>query len=934
MRLFRKRMMSLLCAAVLLLTTIPFTAAVSAASHNVFLEDFQSYNSGEVPTGWTTFNTDGDESCWEIDRGYYGDVTYVSTSAVSSKEYNTDEYLVTPAINVPDNVEANYFLSFDMRNTYPWGKDQIVVYASTTPITDPLMLVDEQILVDEKLYGGYVDMQPVTADLTAYRGQTVYFAFRHIATGSWQFELDNVAVVAEEADRFAVEFVADESVVTIIPADGTYEVIDGEDYTFTVEVSADYRVENGAVTVLANGKEVTPTGDVYTLKNVTKDQEVEVAFAYAAGDSNGDGKVTIHDAVQIFYGVNGAVTLNPVALAAGNVDTYPVFNIKDAMIVYYFVSGLRGYVNENTDPALLWKNEFMDLQNGFQHAPSVQSSAYYLDRRKVTDYAVSSTSRDGKSIFYRNGKARIANLSDGYVFTLPFDDFQADYSLSALRSRYESDTFVLNVSKESKNPYGNNAGSWNTYLTEWLNRYVASDSFLSANGLSRTHAAATSTTLLPGYTVMTYDIMIGDAQDVEMPYYNIAIIRKSTEYVKFHLFVMKSTTDQHAAMQTVIKSFKEFTAVGQSKNEEVAYECELDANWNEETTAYYQKLLTQDSTDWGFFTESMTDDYSSSSRDKLAAEYADLSGRLNFEYEIMPTYTHVGWSNTLHYFPSSMAKEFAGGNGFNGKPVLQFTYQFTTSNNTNLYGYTPTFDIARGEYDDHLRTLARDIKAYGKPVLFRLNNEMNTDWTSYSGIVNLLDPDLFIITWERLYNIFEEEGVDNCIWIFNPIHKTTPYCSWGEDLCYLPDIDTVHILGLTSYEMGNESTLASFKTLYSDLYNKNSPYFDNYPAVISEFGAGAGGEKKYSWSASKYVDTVLGRNADKQQAWVKAMFECFEKRDQRGYEFCQNIKGAVWFGVNDYAAINGTNYITNFFELSDKVPNTVKAFKEGLAVHP
>ncbi len=934
MKLFRKRAMALLCVAVLLLTTIPFTAAVSAASQYVFLEDFQSYESGDVPAGWKIFNTDGDEYCWEIDREYYGNVSYVSTSALSGKTLNTDECLVTPAIHVPDKVEANYFLSFDMRNTCPWARDQIMVYASATPVTDPLLLSDEQLLINEKYYGGDVEMQTLTADLTAYRGQTVYFAFRHVATDSWQFEIDNVAVVSEEADRFDVEFTADNSVVSVMPVDGTYEVIDGQDYAFTVAVDSAYRSENGMVTVVANDKEILPSGGVYTLKNVTEDQEVEVAFAYAAGDTNGDGTVTIHDAVQIYYAVLGAATLNPVALAAGNVDTYPVFNIKDAMIVYYYVSGLRSYVNVNTDPSLLWKNEFMDLQNGFQSAAVVQSSAYYLDRTKVTDYAVSSASRDGKCIFYRNGNARIANLSDGYVFTLPFDDFRADYSLSALRSRYESDSFVLNVSKESSNPYGNNAGSWNTYLTEWLNRYIANDSFLARNDLSRTHASATSTTLIPGYTVMTYDIVIDDAQDVAMPYYNIAIIRKSTEYVKFHLFVMKSTSNQHAAMQTVIKSFKEFTAVGQSKNEEVAFECEPNKNWNEETAAYYQKLLEQDSTDWGFFTESMTDDYSSSSRDRLAEEYAELSGRLNYEYEIMPTYTHIGWGSQLHYFPSKMANEFAGGNGFNGKPVLQFTYQFTTSNNTNLNDYTPMFDVARGEYDDHFRQLARDIKSYGKPVLFRLNNEMNTDWTSYCGIVNLLDPDLFAITWERLYSIFEAEGVDNCIWIFNPFSKSTPYCSWGEDLCYLPDIDTVHVLGLTAYEMGNESTLASFKTLYSDLYEKNSPYFNNYPAVISEFGAGAGGEKKYNWGAGKYVDTVLGRNADKQEAWVKAMFECFEKRNQPGYEFCKNIKGAVWFAVNDYAAINDVNYITNFFELNDKVSGTVNAFKEGLAVHP
>src|SRR5699024_10897811 len=127
---------------------------------------------------------------------------------------------------------------------------------------------------------------------------------------------------------------------------------------------------------------------------------------------------------------------------------------------------------------------------------------------------------------------------------------------------------------------------------------------------------------------------------------------------------------------------------------------------------------------------------------------------LDYNLDILPTYSAIGWYGTPSYFPLDMANEFAGGNGVNGKHVLQFTYQFTDSNNWNLGGYHPNFDILRGKYDDQFRRLAQDIKAYGKPVLFRLNNEMNTDWTSYSGICALLDPDIFRMTWERLYNIF------------------------------------------------------------------------------------------------------------------------------------------------------------------------------------
>mgnify|MGYP003511909514 CR=1 FL=1 len=134
---------------------------------------------------------------------------------------------------------------------------------------------------------------------------------------------------------------------------------------------------------------------------------------------------------------------------------------------------------------------------------------------------------------------------------------------------------------------------------------------------------------------------------------------------------------------------------------------------------------------------------------------------MDFDVELAPTYTHLGFYDTDTHFPLTAAKLIAEGNGFNNLPVLQYTLQYTRNNNNlSIYNttdnYTPVYDVLRGEYDDYFRYNASLIKQYGKPVLFRLNNEMNTDWTSYSGIMTLLDPDIFKLTWQYLYNIFEE----------------------------------------------------------------------------------------------------------------------------------------------------------------------------------
>ncbi len=540
------------------------------------------------------------------------------------------------------------------------------------------------------------------------------------------------------------------------------------------------------------------------------------------------------------------------------------------------------------------------------------------------------TYADNKKIYHTQNGKRVINYADGYRIDLPFD-FEPDYSLSALRSRYESDNAVLTVSKEEESPYGNTLDGWNTYLTEWLNRYVGDESFLNQNYIRYTREPIVSETMLPGYTVMTYDMAIDWQGNIDMPFYSIAVIRKYYTYDTFYLMVLKSKAPTDGEIDRLIRSFCEVTAKGTAVNSQGQYERIVPERWSEETKAYYNKLVTQNTTDWGFFSASMLEagnENYAAQEEKIASEYDRISSTIGREYGIMPTYTHLAYGSYLNPFPLEMAQKFAGGNGFNGKPVLQFTYQYTLTNNQALDGPTPVFNVLRGDYDSHFRQLARDIKRYGKPVLFRLNNEMNTDWTSYCGLVSLLDPDIFVLGWQHLYDIFEQEGVDNCIWIFNPFTPNYPNCSWGEMLCYMPGPEYVQILGLTNYEMGNDTSLQSFYSMYTEVYENAKDYYLNYPWVISEFACGSGGEKQYNWDTGGYVNTTLYRNWYAQYNWIVNMFRYLNNRSS--YAFCRNIKGAVWFNVNDYVYIGDKEYIANCLELDETFTYAWSAFKQGI----
>lgn len=60
----------------------------------------------------------------------------------------------------------------------------------------------------------------------------------------------------------------------------------------------------------------------------------------------------------------------------------------------------------------------------------------------------------------------------------------------------------------------------------------------------------------------------------------------------------------------------------------------------------------------------------------------------------------------------------------------------------------PILDIYRGKKDDDLRRIARQIAQYGEPMLFRVNNEMNSDWTCWAAHNAMLDPEIFTDTWD------------------------------------------------------------------------------------------------------------------------------------------------------------------------------------------
>jgi len=242
------------------------------------------------------------------------------------------------------------------------------------------------------------------------------------------------------------------------------------------------------------------------------------------------------------------------------------------------------------------------------------------------------------------------------------------------------------------------------------------------------------------------------------------------------------------------------------------------------------------------------------------------------------------------------------------KSAVTHVTQMTEENNQHLYGHSPLMDLVRDGDEPRIREFARAAADWGHPFLFRLNNEMNTDWVSYGGVNNLIDPDLFIEIWRIIYRIFEEEGVNNAIWIWNPNDRDAPPNSWNSFTAYYPGNNYVHMFGVTGYNTGTHyadlhgESWREFQQIYDHVVQVYDGLFDDFPWIITEFASSSVGGDKV--------------------AWIDRMFSALPRY--------RNIRAAVWFSYVDwdfrfpYGEVPARPYWL------DETPETLEAFRRGV----
>ena len=503
---------------------------------------------------------------------------------------------------------------------------------------------------------------------------------------------------------------------------------------------------------------------------------------------------------------------------------------------------------------------------------------------------------DNKKVLRDAATTRLVNYTHGYQLDLPAGA-EFDFSLSPVYTTGRGASFDVTVSRE-KADYQSLKDvvtfELSTLLPWFFEDYTVENyvyyyeyRFLLDEGWQQNNGVTTSS-----WTDDALDAYFVEAQvdDLYDGYLYVNYFTPSREYLRVMFRYQKEDTATRDRLAALAGNTRIFDPLGTAVYH-TDYAPDLSRTvWSDETQALYTRLNDFSAPmDWGIF---LQDFYING----FDGELAELEQALDYTFPTILYYRHF----PTHEFPTEVMQE-----NYEAGRLVELTLQLTDNNNTDMFAKSPLLDIYRGSMDAELRAWARAAADFGHPFLFRLNNEMNSDWTSYGGVVNLGDPAIFTAVWQRIWRIFEEEGVDNCIWVYNPNDRQAPPSDWNNSLAYYPGNEYVHMIGVTGYNNGTYYTQwaeewREFDVIYDLIWEEYAPRFDRFPWIITEFASsGVGGDKV---------------------AWIENMFDHIGNYP--------NIRIAVWFSFADFDDTNGGVPARTYW--LDETPETLEAFRQGL----
>lgn len=471
-------------------------------------------------------------------------------------------------------------------------------------------------------------------------------------------------------------------------------------------------------------------------------------------------------------------------------------------------------------------------------------------------------------------KNLFTNKVDGYTIEVPAD-MKADMNYSNIRAVLENQDLRLEIYRQDVgNATGAGIESYINYSNQFINNNI--DHFKELEGNVRIDGRRIS------YLQWSRS-PLSRVENDRCYYASVEVRLSGSEVLSF--FFKSSKKFENKAYLDVIRSLKVIDKTAEPYTRKI-HKTD-NTNWDAETADIYERYFGDSARlHWGIFENSAPVDFT---------ELKSIEAKLNFTFPILLYYTGIQEYKDMH--PNL---ELALNNAKKEGRILELTLQTVaqTPGKGNM-----VYDVLDGEYDTYLKNYAKAVADSGAPILFRLGNEMNGDWCVYSSHHTSKDTDIFKEFYHYVYQIFQDAGADNVIWVWNPNGKAFPEFKWNDELCYYPGDEYVDVIGMTSYNTGTyyeSEKWMEFDKMYDDLYKRYSAQYEK-PLMITEFSSSSVGGSK--------------------EDWVKNMFQHIGKYDR--------IKVAVWWDGCDWDAEG--NVARSYF--IDETDELVQIFRENLALY-
>lgn len=471
---------------------------------------------------------------------------------------------------------------------------------------------------------------------------------------------------------------------------------------------------------------------------------------------------------------------------------------------------------------------------------------------------------------------KISDYGKGFTMSY-YSDMDIDTSLSLVKTALYNDNTIIEVYHDdftdTQGSYQSYVNYSNTFLKNTKDHLKEYESNRKINGRD-THILLWSREKLKHI-------------ENDKNYYMSADIKSNANNNEVYTIFMKSSkpfkSEGQGSYMDIIESFR---IIDKQAKPKVNNTFKLkDRKFNQETQALYERdFLQSNKTKWGLFENTAPLEMDTLNK---------LEERLDYNFDYLVRYDFFSSPEIVPMGDIERAHS-------QGKTV-ELTFQTTYDYKANESGL---YNILKGDYDDYFKEYAEKLKAFNHPILFRLNNEMNGDWCEYSAFHFSKDTEIFKEVWRHIYNIFEENNVDNVLWVWNPHDVSFPNFNWNHYLNYYPGDEYVDIVGLTGYNNGTYypgEVWREFDEIYDPIYSEYSKLFE-HPLMITEFSANSVGGDKLSW--------------------ISSMFDKMKTYDR--------IKVAIWWNYIDWDAKNNPARIYRLDEseeMLDIFKNNLKEYK-------